>query len=86
VVRNKTRHVYQGYNQHEGIYCTKTFAHVARLKGMKRTIGYTNICSTVKDHGIKFELYNQVLVLKDQDSEYIRAFEEIEKLKTWKKI
>lgn len=56
MVRNKARHIAQGSCQHEGIDYTKTLIPVARLNGIKRTIRYTDMCSSVQDHGIKFEL------------------------------
>ena len=39
---------------------------------MKRTIGSANVSSSMQDHRLKFEVLNQVLVLKEQDSEHIQ--------------
>jgi len=35
------------------------------------------------DHRLKFKVSNQVLIMKEQDSEHIRASESSEKLKFW---
>ncbi|RDX72251.1 Copia protein, partial [Mucuna pruriens] len=40
MVRNKARLVAQGYNQQEGIYFTKTLAHVARLESIKILLAF----------------------------------------------
>jgi len=36
----------------------------------KRSIGVANVCSSMHDHIIKFIVLNQVLIMKEQDSEH----------------
>jgi len=40
VIRNKARHVAQGYSQQEGVDYTETFAPVARLEAIRLLISY----------------------------------------------
>jgi len=49
---------------------------------MKRTIGSANVSSSMQDHRLKFEVLNQVLVLKEQDSEHIQ--EHLQLMRSWR--
>ena len=40
VIRNKARHVAQGYSQQEGVDYTETFAPVARLEAIRLLLSY----------------------------------------------
>lgn len=50
----------------------------------ERTIGYANICSRVWDHIIKFQMWNQFLVMKEQGYEHI--LKHLIQVKSWRTI